>query len=228
MNWKYELRGHSVVCCVHMWQKGPEVELCSGQTELTSERWTNKTWPNWKYEPWALPRSTKMSHDHIFYDLQLQLWSQNWMKLKLWYFLKFGSVRGGSEADTAAHMSLSGHHDFIRVQLKIITAPYPGFILKGSAVFSPSTSGMLLQPWGCVESHKKTDWGWRPMIETSSSKVSCWWTLKSVSCIGLLNHELSFLLFSPCVLKHKPHTSVWFKVPSQAEKAWSNLMEQSV
>lgn len=68
------------------------------------------------------------------------------MKLKLWYFLKFGSVRGGSEADTAAHMSLSGHHDFIHVQLKIITAPYPGFILKGSAVFSPSTSGMLLQP----------------------------------------------------------------------------------
>lgn len=140
-------------------------------------------------------------------------------------FLKFGSARGGSEADTAAHMSLSGHHDFIRVQLKIITAPYPGFILKGSAVFSPSTSGMLLQPRGCVESHKKTDWWWRPMIETSSSKVSCWWT---VSCIGLLNHELSFLLFSPCVLKHKPHTSVWFKVPSQAEKAWSNLMEQSV
>lgn len=70
-------------------------------------------------------------------------------------FLKFGSARGGSEADTAAHMSLSGHHDFIRVQLKIITAPYPGFILKGSAVFSPSTSGMLLQPRGCVESHKK-------------------------------------------------------------------------
>lgn len=71
------------------------------------------------------------------------------------FFFKFGSARGGSEADTAAHMSLSGHHDFIRVQLKIITAPYPGFILKGSAVFSPSTSGMLLQPRGCVESHKK-------------------------------------------------------------------------
>lgn len=71
------------------------------------------------------------------------------------FFLKFGSARGGSEADTTAHMSLSGHHDFIRVQLKIITAPYPGFILKGSAVFSPSTSGMLLQPRGCVESHKK-------------------------------------------------------------------------
>lgn len=84
----------------------------------------------------------------FFYDLQLQLWSQNWMKLKLWYFLKFRSVRGWSEADTAAHVSLSGHHHFIRVQLKIITAPYPGFILKGSA-------GMLLQPRGCVESHKK-------------------------------------------------------------------------